>query len=178
MQYLIEDADKVYDDELNKFVDCEDFTRVVGFFSPDFKSPLSKDALNLAKLLEFYKIDSNTGVVPLGNDCYAVALVDKMEQIALNFLDVDITSLGMSSEPLWNYVWGEVMDEAGAKFIDLLYDTMVDKEKYSSRLIKVNDITYYIDSRCNDCVYRTTYTIRDLKQFKIWYTKYNITRNK
>lgn len=118
------------------------------------------------------------GVVPLGNDCYAVAIVDKIEQVALNFLDVDITNLGESAEPLWNYVWGEVMNEAGAKFIDLLYNTMIGKEKYSSRLSKVNDITYYIDSRCNNCVYRTTYTIRDLKQFKIWYTKYNIARNK
>lgn len=70
------------------------------------------------------------------------------------------------------------MDEAGAKFIDLLYDTITGKPHYTSSLTKVNDITYFVDSRYADYLYRTTITIRDLNQFKLLYTKYNITRNK
>lgn len=62
MQYLVENTDKVFDDELNKFVDCKDYSKVIGFFSPDFKSPLSKEALSLAKLLTLLNTESISGV--------------------------------------------------------------------------------------------------------------------
>lgn len=118
------------------------------------------------------------GVVPLVDDSYGIAIVDKMEQKALNCLAIGVTNLGHSSDLEYNYIWGEVMDEAGAKFIDLLYDTITGKPHYTSSLTKVNDITYFVDSRYADYLYRTTITIRDLNQFKLLYTKYNIIRNK
>lgn len=62
MQYLVENTDKVFDDELNKFVDCKNFCKVAGYISSELKSPLSKDALSLAKLLKFEEADSFTGV--------------------------------------------------------------------------------------------------------------------
>ena len=61
MQYLIENIDKVYDDELDKFVDCEDYSEVVGYFSEDFQCPLSKEALSLAKLLKLLKTEALAG---------------------------------------------------------------------------------------------------------------------
>lgn len=64
MQYLVENMDKVFDDELNKFVVCENFYSAIGFISPEMKSPLSKDALSFAKLLKFEEANSVTGVVP------------------------------------------------------------------------------------------------------------------
>lgn len=118
------------------------------------------------------------GVVPLGNDSYCVEIVDKLEQKALNCLAVDITNLGASSDLKYNYVWGEVMVETGAKFIDLLYDTITGTSYHNSSLTKINDITYFVDSRYGNCLYRTTITIRDLSKFKLLYTKYNILRNK
>lgn len=118
------------------------------------------------------------GLVPLGNDCYGIEVVGKFEQKALNCLAIDITNLGRTNELYNNYVWGEVVGEAGVKFVDLLYNTIIDNSHYLSKLNKVNDITYFAESRYNGSLYRTTITIRDLNQFKLWYTKYNITRNK
>lgn len=118
------------------------------------------------------------GVVPLVNDSYGIAIVDKMEQKALNCLAIDVINLGHSSDLEYNYVLGEVMNEAGARFIDLLYDTITGELNYISSLTKVNDITYFVDSHYADYLYRTIITIRDLSQFKLLYTKYNITRNK
>lgn len=37
MQYLVENTDKVFDDELNKFVDCKNFCKVAGYISSELK---------------------------------------------------------------------------------------------------------------------------------------------
>lgn len=116
-------------------------------------------------------------VVPLVHDSYGIAIVDKMEQKALNCLAIDVTNLGHSSDLKYNYVWGEVMNEASAKFIDLLYDTITGNPHYTSSLTKVNDITYFVDSRYDDYLYRTTITIRDLNQFKLLYNLAGKTPN-
>lgn len=117
------------------------------------------------------------GVVPLADDCWVINIVDKLEQNALNCLDIKVTNLGECHKVLGNYVWGECMVET-YKFIDLLYDTLSGDIKRCSTLHKVDDLVYSIDSRYNGIIYRTIYTIQDLSKFKLYYTKYNILRNK
>lgn len=117
------------------------------------------------------------GVVPLANDCWIINIIDKLEQKALNCLDIEVTNLGECHKVLGNFVCGECMTEV-YKFVDLLYDTLSGDIKRCSTLHKVNDLVYSVDSRYNSIMYRTVYTIQDLHKFKLLYTKYNISRSK
>ena len=117
------------------------------------------------------------GVVPLANDCWIINIIDKLEQKVLNCLDIEVTNLGECNKVLGNFVCGECMTEV-YKFVDLLWDTLFDTPKRCSTLHKVNDLVYSIDSRYNNIIYRTVYTIQDLSKFKLLYTKYNILRSK
>lgn len=118
------------------------------------------------------------GVVSLADDCWVIKIVDKLEQKALNCLNIEVTNLGKSDKVLGNYVWGECMCET-CKLIDLLYNTLVDDvQRGCSTLHKIDDLVYSIDSRYNGIIYRTVYTIQDLAKFKLLYTKYNILRSK
>lgn len=116
------------------------------------------------------------GVVSLDNGCWFINIIDKLEQKALNCLDIEVTCLGTNNKMLGNYVWGECLLE-GFKFIDLLYSALNNKAKGCTGLQKIDELTYSIDSRYNGIVYRSIYVIQDLSKFELYYTKYHLLRN-
>ena len=128
MQYLVENTDKVFDDELDKFVDCKDFTKVVGFFSPDFKSPLSKDALSLAKLLELYKIESISGVVHQIN---SLCVTRRVESYA--------SSSDLTYEDLLINIFDDILQNINRLQYQGDYIVFVENSRYYTFRIKDNE---------------------------------------
>lgn len=48
------------------------------------------------------------GVVSLDNGCWVINIIDKLEQKALNCLDIEVTCLGTTNKMLGNYAWENV----------------------------------------------------------------------